>query len=118
MIKIVLINIPIKYGIVGSNLNTLLYCSDQAMVLPPYDVEIIRCGIVSQSGCYALGWERVPSGAPYTFPTGSWMFPLCTLHCIQVPPDWYMYIAALFYSMGSWSLGLTNNCFKVLFPLK
>ena len=33
-------------------------------------------------------------------------------------PHWYQYIVPLFLSMGSLSLGLTNICLLVLFPLK
>ena len=39
--------IPIKCGIVDPNVNGLLYCPGKAMVLSPYDVEVLRFGIVS-----------------------------------------------------------------------
>ena len=66
-----------------------------------------------QSGCCAHGLERVPSDAPCTFPTGSWIFPLCTLHHMWVSSLVHVNSSTLL-SMGSCSLGLTNNCFKVL----
>ena len=47
MMKIVLNYIPIKCGIVDSHINRFLYYPGKAMVIPPYDVEVISCGIVS-----------------------------------------------------------------------
>ena len=54
MIKIVLTNIPIKCGIVDSNVNRFIYSRDWAMVLHPYDAEVIWCGVVSSLGAVCM----------------------------------------------------------------
>ena len=45
--KVELSYVPIKGGIVYSDVNRFFYSPGQALVLPPYDVEIVLCGIVS-----------------------------------------------------------------------
>ena len=47
MKKVELTHVPIKGGIVYSDVNRFFYSPGQALVLPPYDVEIVCCGMVS-----------------------------------------------------------------------
>ena len=87
------------------------------MVLSPYNVEVLRGFTVTCLGALHMYGLRVPSGVPCIFPLGFWMSPLFISHCMQFhhsgTSKW-----PLFFSIGSLSLGLTNNCFIVLFPLK
>ena len=47
MIKVELTYVPIKGGIVYSDVNRFFYDPGKVLVLPPYDVEIVSFGIVS-----------------------------------------------------------------------
>ena len=47
MIMVELTYVLIKGGIVNSDVNRFFYSHGQALVLPPYDVEIVWCVIVS-----------------------------------------------------------------------
>ena len=117
MMEIILTNIPINCGIVDCSVNRLLYCPGKAIFIPPYDAEVPHMWYYVQAGYCVHGWERVPSDAPCTFPQGPGCFPYalfitCEFHTL-------VHVASCtFLSIGSWSLGLTNICIKVLFPLK
>ena len=75
MIKIVFTNIPVKCVVADSNVNRLLYISGYAMVLPPYDVEVLRCGIVSSLGPVCMDGTEFLQVFLTPFPQGPKCFP-------------------------------------------
>ena len=84
MIKVVLTNIPIKHWIVYPYVDGFLSGLGQALVLPPNDVEVVGCGVVSV--CCICAWMGgVLLVASCTSPPESLMFPLCTPHLRQCP---------------------------------
>ena len=47
MMKVILTHIPVEYGVVDPYAHRFLNGSEYAMVLPPYDGEVIRVGPMS-----------------------------------------------------------------------
>ena len=68
MIKAVLTNIPVKCWIVDSNVHRLLYNPGQAMVLPPKDVKVVRCGVVYNLGAVCMDGRWFLEMLPVPFP--------------------------------------------------
>ena len=68
MIKSLLTNIPIKCWIVDSNVNRLLNSPGQAMVLPPNDVKVVRCGVVYSLGAVCMDGRGFFEVFPVPFP--------------------------------------------------
>ena len=79
MMEIVLTNIPIKCGILDSNVDSFI-----VLARPSYSLPMMlkfRCGIVSSLGAVHMDGRD----APCNFPLGSRVSPLCILHYMQVP---------------------------------
>ena len=85
MIKVELTYVPIKGGIVYSDVNRFFYSPGQALVLPPYDVEIVWCGIVSSLKPVCMDGSGFLQVFPVTIilPVAIYMF---TLDLLYGPP--------------------------------
>ena len=77
--KVELTYVPIKGGIVYSDVNRFFYSPGQALVLPPYDVELSCVELFTVCRLCAWMGESSFRCSLYLSP-GSWMFPLCTPH--------------------------------------
>ena len=75
IIKIELTYVPIKGGIVYSDVNRFFYSPGQALVLPPYDVEIVWCGIVSSLKPVCMDGSGFLQVFPAYLPHGPGCFP-------------------------------------------
>ena len=87
------------------------------MVLPPYDIEVLRCGIVSSLGAVHMDGRGFLQVLLVPFPWGPGCFPYILFIACEFPILVHIDSSTIL-SIGSWSLGLTNSCLKVLFPLK
>ena len=87
------------------------------MVLPLHDAEIISSGIVSSLGAVHMDGRGILQVLLVPFPQG----PGCLPYVLFIAHEFHTLVhvnSFTLLSMGSWSLGLTNNCCKALFPLK
>ena len=116
MIKTVLTNIIVKCWIVDSNVNRLLYSPGQAMVLPPSDVKVDRCGVVYRAAV-CMGGRGFLDVLPLPFPQVPGCFTYVLIIASKFPTLIHVNSSTLIIH---WilTLGLTNNCFQVLFTLK
>ena len=87
------------------------------MVLPPYDVEVLRRGNVTSLGALCMDGREFLQVLLVSSPRVLVVSPMYSSSHVS-SPHWYRKMVPLFLSIGSLSLGLTKNCFKVLFPLK
>ena len=72
---IVLNNIPIECGIADSNVKRLLYYPGFAKILPPFDVEAPRCGMVSSLGAVCTDRRGLLQVFFHPLPQGPSCFP-------------------------------------------
>ena len=84
IIKVEVTYIPIKGGIVYSDVNRFFYSSSQALVVPHMMLKCLKWKCVQFAGC-VHGWERGPSGDHCISPQGPGCFLLCIPHHMQFP---------------------------------
>ena len=117
LMKVILTHIPVEWGVVDFFVDRFLNGSCLAMVLPPYDGEVTRVGVVSWNVTVAIDWSGFFQVLFISLPKG----PGCLFNIFLIKhelPTLVPVDGPTLSVYGSLSLGLTSIFLIVLFPFK